>query len=110
MALKPGPYENLLRILERKILRKIFGPIQEGDIWRIRDNEEMNRFVNGNDIVRFIKAQRIRWLGHVERMEVGAMPRKMMERRLFIGRRKGRPHLRWMDDVVADLKVMKIKK
>jgi hypothetical protein len=29
-------------------------------------------------------------------MEVGAMLRKM-EGRLFIGRRKGRPHLRWMD-------------
>jgi hypothetical protein len=25
------------------------------------------------------------------------MPRKMMEGRLFIGRRKGRPHLRWME-------------
>jgi hypothetical protein len=58
-----------------------------------------------------IKAQRIRWLGHVKRMEVGAMPRKMMEGRLFIGRRrKGRPRLRWMDDVVADLRIMKIKK
>jgi hypothetical protein len=32
-----------------------------------------------------------------------------MEGRLFIGRRKERPHLRWMDDVVADLKGMKIK-
>jgi hypothetical protein len=42
-------------------------------------------------------------------MKVGAMPRKMMEGRLFIGRRKGRPRLRWMDDVVADLRVMKIK-
>jgi hypothetical protein len=42
-------------------------------------------------------------------MEVGAMPRKMMEGRLFIRRRKVRPRLRWMDDVVADLKVMKIK-
>jgi len=37
------------------------------------------------------------------------MPRKMMEGRLFIGRRKGRPRLRWMDDVVADLKAVKIK-
>jgi hypothetical protein len=36
-------------------------------------------------------------------MEVGTLPR------LFIGRRKGRPRLRQMDDVVADLKVMKIK-
>jgi hypothetical protein len=54
--------------------------------------------------MKFIKAQRIRWLGHVKRMGVGAMPRKMM-----IGRREGRPRLRWVDDDVADLKVMKIK-
>jgi hypothetical protein len=33
----------------------------------------------------------------------------MMEGRLFIGRRRGRPPLRWMDDDVADLKVMEIK-
>jgi hypothetical protein len=60
--------------------------------------------------VKFIKAQRIRWLGHVKRMEVGgAMLRKVMEGRLFTGRRKGRPRLRWMDEVVADLRVMKIK-
>jgi hypothetical protein len=51
----------------------------------------------------------MRWLGHVKRMEVGAMLRKRMEGRLFIGRRKGRPCVRWMDNVVADLKVMKVK-
>jgi hypothetical protein len=28
---------------------------------------------------------------------------------LFKGRITGRPHLRWLDDVVADLRVMKIK-
>jgi len=59
--------------------------------------------------VKFLKAQRIRWLGHVKRMEVGVMPRKMMEGGLFIGRREGRPCLRWMADVVADLEVMNIK-
>jgi hypothetical protein len=59
--------------------------------------------------VKFVKAQRIRRLGHDKRMEVGAMPRKMMAGRLFTGRRKGRPSLRWMDDTVADLRVMKIK-
>jgi len=89
------------------MLRKIYGPIQEGDIWRIRNNEELNRSINGEDIVKFIKAQRIRWVGHVKRMEEGAMPRKMMEGKLFVG--KGRPRLRWMDDVVADLKAMRIK-
>jgi hypothetical protein len=76
-------------------MRKIYGPIQEKD--------------NGEDIVKFIKARRIRWLDHVKRMEVGAMPRRMMEGRLFTARRKGRPNLRWMDDVIADMKAMKIK-
>jgi hypothetical protein len=56
--------------------------------------------------VGFIKAQRIRWLGHVKSMEVGAKPRKMMEGRLFVGQRRGRLRLRWMANVVADLKVM----
>jgi len=49
----------------------------------------LNRYINGEDIVKFIKAQRIKWLGHTKRMEVGTMPRKMMEGRLFIGRRRG---------------------
>jgi hypothetical protein len=80
--------ENLLRIFERKILRKIYVSVQEGDIFKIRNNEEFNRSINGEDIVNFIKPRRIRWLGHVKRMEVGAMPRKMMEGRLFIGRRR----------------------
>jgi hypothetical protein len=98
----------LLRVFGRKILRRIYGWFQEGDIWKIINNEEYNRSINGEDIMKFIKPRRIRWLGHVKGKEVGAMPRKMMEGRLFIGRRRGRPHLRWMDDVVADLKVMKV--
>jgi len=64
----------------------------------------LNRSIKREDIVKSIKAQRIRWLGHAKRMKVGAMPRKKIEGRPFIGRRKGRPRLRWMDDVVADLK------
>ena len=59
--------------------------------------------------MKFIKAQRIRWLEHVKRMEVRAMARKMMEGRLLVGRRKGRPRLRWIDDAVGDLKVITIK-
>jgi virulence-associated protein VapD len=42
-------------------------------------------------------------------MEVGAMPRKIMEGRLFTGRRKERPRLRWMDDGVTDVRIMQIK-
>jgi len=48
-------------------------------------------------------------VGTCKRMEMGAMPRKMMEGRLFRDRRSGRARSSWMDDVVTDLKVMKIK-
>jgi hypothetical protein len=36
-------------------------------------NEELNTLLKGKNIVRFIKSQRIRRLGHVERMEDNAM-------------------------------------
>jgi hypothetical protein len=87
-------------------LQKIYGPIQEWNIWRIINNE-LKRVINGEDIVKFIQALMIRWLGHVKGMEVAAMPRKMTEGRLFTG--KGRSRQRWMDDVVAHFTVMKIK-
>jgi hypothetical protein len=48
----------------------------ENNIWRIRQNEEINTVLKGEDIVRFIMSQRIRWLGHVERMEDNAMPKR----------------------------------
>jgi len=51
--------EQQLRIFERKILRKIFGPVQnENGIWRIRKNHELNELIGNADIVRFIKKQK----------------------------------------------------
>jgi len=35
-------------------------PFQKGDVWIIRNNKELNRSINGDDIVKFIKGQRIR--------------------------------------------------
>jgi hypothetical protein len=46
------------------------------------------------DIVRFIKSQRIRWLGNVERMEDNAVPKRMLKGRRYSKRRKGRPRMR----------------
>jgi hypothetical protein len=60
--------KNAVRSFERRILRKIFLPVWDRGKWRIRYNAELNELINGHDIVWFVKAQRIRWLGHVERI------------------------------------------
>jgi len=57
-------YEKNLRIFERQTLRKIFSPVNIDSVWRIRNNMEIDNSVEGADIVSFIKAQRIKWLGH----------------------------------------------
>jgi hypothetical protein len=62
--------EKHLRTFERRILRKIFGPVQNKDgSWRIIMNYELNKLIEKADIVRFIKSRRIAWLGHVMRMD-----------------------------------------
>jgi hypothetical protein len=56
-------------IFERKILRNIFGPIKEANgLWRIKTNEELDELIKRKNIIRFIKFQRLKYLGHVERM------------------------------------------
>jgi len=34
-----------LLVFERKILRRIFGPTKENQIWRVKTNEELNKFI-----------------------------------------------------------------
>jgi hypothetical protein len=37
--------------------------------WWWRNNMETDKLMEGADVVRFIKAQRIKWLGRVQRMD-----------------------------------------
>jgi hypothetical protein len=61
--------EQHLRIFERRILRKIFGTVENEDgSWRIRMNYELNKLTENADTVRFIKS-RTAWLGHVMPVE-----------------------------------------
>jgi len=69
--------ERALAVFEREILREIYGPVKENELWRIRPNDELEAMIKGENIVRFIKGQRIQWLGHMERMQHTAIPKKM---------------------------------
>jgi hypothetical protein len=68
--------ERALAVFERKMLRKIYGPVKENEIWRIRQNDELEATIKRGNIIRFIKRQRIRWLGHVVGMQDTAIPKK----------------------------------
>jgi len=43
--------ENNLRIFERQILRKIFGPVNIDNVWSIRNSMEIDKLIQGADIV-----------------------------------------------------------
>lgn len=102
--------ENALRVFERKIMRRIMGPVRTEEGWRTRRNEEISHFMGEDDIVRFIKAQRIRWLGHVVRMEQGRLPGSLLRGEMIGIRKRGRPRKRWLDDVEEDLRVLGVRR
>ena len=98
--------ENILRSFERKIMRRIMGPVREGNGWRARTNAEVEQFLNDEDIVRHIKAQRIRWLGHVYRMGEDRLPGRLVGAEMAGKRRRGRPRRTCLRDVEEDLLTM----
>jgi hypothetical protein len=102
--------EELLNRWERKVLRKIFGAVQENGQWGIRRNRELEELYNHPNIVAEIKCNRLRWLGHVERM-----PEDRMVKKIYLGhpsgrRLRGRPRKRWLDDVEDDIRKMRIRR
>ena len=63
--------ERRLSVLENRVFRRIFGPKGGGVTgeWRKLHNEELNDPYSPPKIVRVIKSVRMRWEGHVARME-----------------------------------------
>jgi hypothetical protein len=60
----------------------------------------------GENTVKWIKGQRISWLGHVERMEEDRMPKKIFTQELEGTRRRGKPRKGWRVEVERDLQVL----
>jgi transcription termination factor 2 len=65
--------------------------------------------IRKKDIIRFVKARRISWIGHVERMEDSRMPKTVMREKNYTRRKRGRPKVRWLDDVQEDVREMGIE-
>jgi hypothetical protein len=68
LVLKENSIQKLT-IFERKALRNLFGPTKElNGKWRIKINEELDELIQQKIIIRFIKSQRLKWLGRMERI------------------------------------------
>jgi len=52
-----------LGVFERKILRRIYGPICEGTTWRSRYNKELYHLYDETDLVTTVRITRLRWAG-----------------------------------------------
>ena len=66
--------------------------------------------VEAENIVKWIKGQRISWLGHLERMEEDRMPKKIFTQELEGTRRRGKPRKRWKEEVERDLQVLGVRR
>jgi hypothetical protein len=90
-------------IFERKILRRIYGPVMDLESWRIRTNQQLYQLCGENDIVKFCKLSRLRWAGHVIRQDDDDLSRRVLLSEPGGKRPRGRPRLRWEDGVEEDV-------
>ena len=62
------------------------------------------------EIVKWIKGQRISWLGHLDGIEEYRMPRKIFTQELEGTRRRGRYRKRCKEEVERDLQVLGVRR
>jgi hypothetical protein len=56
-----------------------------------------------------VKARRISWIGHVERIQDSRMPKRVTKENIYTRRKRGRSKVRWLDDIQEDLREMGIE-
>jgi hypothetical protein len=54
--------------------------------------------VKNPTITETIRLHRLRWFGHVQRMEVNRIPKRVLSMKLEATRPRGRPRNRWQDE------------
>ena len=104
--------ENIIQkllVFERKIVRGIIEPTKENETWRIKNSEELDKLIKHENIVNYIKAQRLNWFGHIQRMPEARVTKKIFKWNPLTTRPRGRTKYRWEDNIIQDLGQMKIK-
>jgi hypothetical protein len=97
--------EHKLRVFDKRVLRKMFGPKREEDgSFRKLHNDELHGLYSSPNIVRVIISRRMGWAGHVTRMGKGRGVYRVMVGRPEGKRPLGRPRRRWKDNIKLNLR------
>jgi len=78
--------------------------MNENQTWGIKNNEELDKLMKHENIVNYIKAQRLSWFGHIQRTPEVRAAKKLFKWNPLTRR----PKYRWEDNI-QDLGQMKIK-
>jgi len=97
-----------LNIFERKVHRRILWQVYDNkkENWRILTNKEIYAGVGKPTIIETIRLHRLRWFGHVQRMEGNIIPKRVLYLNLGTARLRGRPRNRWQDEVREDRRIV----
>jgi hypothetical protein len=100
---------NSLEVWDRKVFRKIYGPVCENGEWRIPTDTELMELYDELDIVTEVKRMRLRWLGCMERISDDRSIKKLYSNKPEGLRLVGRLRMRWLDEVEQHLKQMGVR-
>jgi len=86
------------------VYRRFLGPVYDNkkENRGILTNKETYAMVRKPTITETIRLNRLRWFGHVQRMEENIVLKKVLYTNLKTTRLTGRPRNRWQDEVRED--------
>ena len=92
-----------------KFIRAPFEITQEMDFWRpsarisrkdkIRNNIIKQKMNVTRSLLEDIKTKQLKWYGHIQRMEEGRLPKKVIKWSPTGRRNRGRPKLTWAEEI-----------
>jgi hypothetical protein len=90
------------------VCRRILGPVYENEKenWRILTDKAVYAIVKKPTIIETVRLNRLRWFGHVQRVEGNRIPEGVLCMNLETTRLRRRPRNRWQDEVREDGRIV----
>ena len=99
-----------LTLFANWILRRIFGPKRDvNGEWRRLHNKELHNLHRSANMVRVSKRRKLRWAGHIARIEEGRSAFKISSGTPTRKRPLGRPRRIWEDNIRMEIELIRFR-